>query len=178
MEATEIFNGVKCIQPRTFFDDRGFFYEFYRKSLYADLGITCEFVQDNHSFSKKGTIRGMHFQHSPGQAKLVSVIEGTILDVVLDIRKESPTFGEWKEILLDAKDFRQLFVPIGFAHGFAVLSDEAHVFYKVSHGFDPEQEKTIRYNDEDLKIPWPFDAPLISDRDRTAPGFREVMQCI
>lgn len=176
MEIKEIFNGVKTIHPKTYFDDRGFFYEFYRKPVYQAAGIRCEFVQDNHSFSKKGTIRGLHFQEKPGQAKLISVIKGMILDVVVDIRKESPTFGKWKKILLDANQAAQIFIPVGFAHGFAVLSEEAHVFYKVSSLFDPQQEKTIRYDDADLAIDWPFTAPILSERDRLAPSFREAMR--
>lgn len=165
--------GVKKITRTTFFDARGFFSETYKMPVYIENGISTPFVQDNYSFSKKGTIRGLHYQTSPGQAKLISVLLGTIYDVYVDIRHDSPTFGKWGGCTLDASCSEQLFIPVGFAHGFAVLSDEAHVMYKVSSVFNPETEKTLRFDDPFIGIKWPVDAPILSDRDKSAPGFRE-----
>jgi dTDP-4-dehydrorhamnose 3,5-epimerase len=167
--------GLKLIRPKVFRDDRGKFFEGYRQSLYSTLGIDCPFVQDNLSFSKKNTIRGMHFQNMPGQVKLVSVILGKILDVVVDIRKNSPTFGKWEQVTLDDSLHEQLLIPVGFAHGFAVLSDTAIVTYKVSSQYDPNSEKSFRYDDPDININWPIQHPVISERDRLAPSFKLAM---
>lgn len=167
--------GLKLIQLTVFNDDRGFFKESYRRPLYAEHGIECEFVQDNLSFSKKDVIRGMHFQSEPGQAKLVSVLKGKILDVVVDIRPESPTFGKWLGVELDDVKHQQLFVPVGFAHGFCVLSEQgALVNYKVSSLFNPATEKTFRFDDPFIAISWPTSSPLVSPRDHNAPNFNEV----
>lgn len=166
--------GLKLVQPKVFCDERGKFFEGYRKPLYATLGIDCTFVQDNLSFSKKNTIRGMHFQSAPGQAKLVSVLLGKILDVVVDIRPDSPTFGKWEQVILEDSLHEQLFVPVGFAHGFAVLSDSAIVNYKVSSLYDAKTEKTFRYDDPEININWPIKHPIVSDRDRLAPSFKEA----
>lgn len=169
--------GLKLIRLNVFDDDRGFFKECYRKPRYADYGIDCEFVQDNLSYSKKDVIRGMHFQSDPGQAKLVSVLQGKIYDVVVDIRPESPYFGKWEGVYLEADKHEQLFVPVGFAHGFCVVSDPgAHVLYKVSTVYMPSTEQTIRFDDPDLKIGWPTQQPLISPRDQAAPSFREAVK--
>jgi dTDP-4-dehydrorhamnose 3,5-epimerase len=168
--------GVKKIRPKVFFDDRGFFRETFRKPLYLQAGIDPDFVQDNHSFSKRGTIRGMHFQRSPGQAKLVSVMEGKIFDVVVDIRRGSPTFGKWEGVYLDASEGDQLFVPVGFAHGFCVVSEHAHVCYKVSSVYDPAEERSFRYDDPLVGIVWPIDEPLLSGRDLTSPLLMEAVQ--
>ncbi len=168
--------GLKLIQPKVFGDERGKFFEGYRKPLYATLGINCTFVQDNFSFSKKNTIRGMHFQSIPGQAKLVSVISGKILDVVVDVRSDSPTFGKWEQVILDDSLHQQLFVPVGFAHGFAVLSDTAIVTYKVSSLYDPKFEKSFRYDDPDINIHWPIQEPIVSERDRSAPSFKQALE--
>lgn len=170
----ETLAGVKYISLTTFADERGFFSESYRKPLYQEKGIDASFVQDNHSFSKKGTIRGMHFQTVPGQAKLVSVLVGVIYDVFVDIRPHSPTFGKWGARELDAQKGEQLYIPVGFAHGFAVLSDGAHVLYKVSSVYNSETEKTFRFDDPDVGIKWPVDNPIISERDKTAPLFKEL----
>lgn len=169
-------SGLKLLKPRLYADERGFFLESYRASLYTSLGIDCSFVQDNRSFSKKGTLRGMHFQRKPGQAKLVSVIEGKIFDVAVDMRKESPTFGKWAGVYLDGESCQQLFIPIGFAHGFCVLSESAHVTYKVSSPYDPEEEKGFRFDDPEIGIQWPIDQPLLSLRDIGAPRFQEVLR--
>ncbi|MBI2811700.1 MAG: dTDP-4-dehydrorhamnose 3,5-epimerase [Candidatus Melainabacteria bacterium] len=168
--------GVKLIRPKVFFDERGFFREMFRKPLYLQNGIDCEFVQDNHSFSKQGTIRGMHFQRAPGQSKLVTVMQGKIFDVFVDIRKNSPTFGKWEGVYLDAEHGDQLFIPAGYAHGFCVVSETVHLVYKVSSIFDPAEEFTFRFDDPSVGIQWPVEAAVISDRDRIAPLLNEVIK--
>jgi dTDP-4-dehydrorhamnose 3,5-epimerase len=167
--------GLKLLSPRVFHDERGFFLESYRQPIYQESGIECAFVQDNHSFSKKGTIRGMHFQGEPGQAKLISVGMGEIYDVAVDIRPDSPTFGKWFGVVLNSNEHKQLFIPVGFAHGFCVLSEEAHVFYKVSSIFDEKQEKGFRFDDPDIGIQWPVKEPIVSERDQKSPLFKEVL---
>jgi dTDP-4-dehydrorhamnose 3,5-epimerase len=166
--------GPKRVQRRVFHDDRGFFCECYREPVYQDAGIECSFVQDNHSFSKKGTIRGMHFQRVPGQAKLVTVLVGKIFDVVVDIRPNSPTFGKWEGVYLDDETHEQLFVPVGFAHGFCVVSEKAHVLYKVSTIYNAQEEKSFRYDDPSVGIQWPEASPILSDKDRDAPFLKEI----
>jgi dTDP-4-dehydrorhamnose 3,5-epimerase len=166
--------GLKLIKPKVYHDTRGFFWECYRLPSYKAHGIECDFVQDNHSFSKKGTIRGMHYQRSPGQSKLVSVIEGKIYDVVVDIRPHSKTFGKWIGVYLDDEKHEQLFVPVGFAHGFCVVSESAHVLYKVSNVYDPKEEKGFRFNDPKIGIQWPQEALVVSERDLSMPLFEEV----
>lgn len=169
--------GIKLIKPRIFTDQRGFFLENYSKSQYARFGIDCTFVQDNYVFSKMGTLRGMHFQNFPGQDKLVTVAVGTIYDVVVDIRPGSPTYGKWLGVYLDGESREQLFIPKGFAHGYCVTSNEAHVLYKVSSAYDPAEERGFRYDDPEIGIQWPVHAPLISERDRDCPCFAEVVTC-
>jgi dTDP-4-dehydrorhamnose 3,5-epimerase len=168
--------GVKWIRPKIFSDDRGFFRETFRKPLYHQAGIDCDFVQDNHSFSKRGTVRGMHFQRSPGQAKLVTVMQGKIFDVFVDIRRNSPTFGKWDGCYLDAALSEQIFIPVGFAHGFCVVSDEAHVCYKVSNLYDPAEERNFRFDDPFVAIEWPIETPLLSERDRKSPFLKEAIR--
>ena len=163
--------GAKLLSPTLYQDQRGFFLEAYQLKNYEKVGI-CPFVQDNHSYSKKETLRGLHFQ--PGQAKLVRVVVGMIYDVIVDIRPESPTFGQWEAIYLDEKNHCQLYIPHGFAHGFCALTDEAHVLYKVSTFYDPQKERSIRFNDPDFAIQWPVKHPLLSKRDETAPFFRDI----
>ena len=165
--------GVRKIRPKIFLDDRGFFRETFRRPLYAAAGIDVDFCQDNHSFSKQGTVRGMHFQRLPGQAKLVSVMQGKIFDVVVDIRPLSPTFGKWEGVYLDEAE--QLFIPVGFAHGFCVMSETAHVCYKVSTVYDPLEERSFRFDDPFVGIVWPVEAPLLSERDRVAPLLKEAL---
>jgi len=169
------FKEVKKICLKGFFDDRGFFRETFRKSSYTELGIYEEFVQDNHSFSKQGTLRGMHFQQFPGQAKLVTVMLGKIFDVVVDIRIDSPTFGKWEGVYLDAALGEQLYVPVGFAHGFCVISPEAHVCYKVSTPYEAAQERSFAYNDPAIGIEWPVGHPLVSERDAKALLLKELL---
>ena len=166
--------GLKLIKLKAFHDERGFFKEFYKQPAYHDAGIASSFPQDNFSYSKKGVLRGMHFQTFPGQAKLVSVIQGEIFDVAIDIRKDSPTFGKWEGIYLNAKNHEQFFIPEGFAHGFYVVSGEgALVHYKVSALYNPETEKSFRFNDPTFSIKWPTDNPILSLRDEQAPFFNE-----
>lgn len=166
--------GLKLIKPKVFRDQRGFFLETFSQPAYEQIGISCGFVQDNHSFSSKGCVRGMHFQTTPGQAKLVRVASGRIFDVAVDIRKDSPTFGQWQGVILDDQEHEQFFVPVGFAHGFCVLSDYAHVMYKVSSVYQPATEKGFRWNDPDIDIQWPIKDPLVSDRDEKSPLFKEL----
>lgn len=179
MEVEELsLKGAKVITPKVFADTRGFFLESYQKKRYEEAGIFSTFVQDNHSFSKKGVLRGMHFQerskHFPGQDKLICVISGEIYDVIVDIRVFSPTFKKWEGVVLGGENRKQLFVPVGFAHGFCVLSKEAHVLYKVSAPYQSDTEKGFAYNDPEVGISWPIKAPLLSLRDQTSPPFREL----
>jgi len=164
-------SGLKLIRPRVFRDGRGLFLETFSLDSYAKAGIDVAFVQDNHSLSTQGTLRGLHYQSSPGQAKLVRSATGRIWDVVVDIRPESATFGRWEGTFLDAEEHVQLFVPVGFAHGFCVLSEFADVVYKVSSPYNPATECSIRYNDAELDVKWPATEPLLSERDLKAESF-------
>jgi dTDP-4-dehydrorhamnose 3,5-epimerase len=166
--------GLKQITPKQFYDDRGFFFESYQLEKYHTYGIDAIFVQDNISFSKKGTIRGLHYQSNPGQAKLVSCLQGSIWDVAVDIRIDSPTLGQWEAVVLDEHEKKQLFIPVGFAHGFCVLSEEALIQYKVSSPYDPQAERSILWNDPDLAIAWPNLKPVLSDRDEKSPFFHQL----
>lgn len=168
--------GVVLLEPAVHGDERGFFVETYRQDAYAALGVTGDFVQDNHSRSVSGTLRGLHFQRRPGQAKLVRAARGRIWDVVVDIRPDSPTFGEWEAFELDDVRHRQLFVPIGFAHGFCVLSDVADVVYKVSAPYDAAEERGVAWDDPRLGIPWPVPEPTLSERDRANPTLDEAVR--
>lgn len=175
MEITALrLHGLKLIKPRVFSDGRGFFYESYREPLYVNAGVNTLFVQDNISFSKLGTIRALHFQSQPGQAKLVSCIQGKIWDVAVDIRPGSPTFKQWQAVELDDEKHNQFFIPVGFAHGYCVLSETAKVLYKVSSAYNPEYECSIRWNDPDIAVAWPIQSPLLSPRDLSSPFFKEV----
>jgi dTDP-4-dehydrorhamnose 3,5-epimerase len=168
-------DGPLLLAPDVFGDHRGFFAETYRADAWATVGIREMFVQDNHSRSRRGTLRGIHFQRSPGQAKLVRCTRGAILDVVVDLRRGSPTFGQWESFRLDDETMRQLYVPIGFGHGFCVLSEEADVAYKCSSYYDPATEAGIAYDDPDVGIAWPTDVePIVSERDATAPRLADV----
>lgn len=164
-------DGPLLVAPRVFEDERGFFFESYSLDRYAAAGIDAVFVQDNHSRSGARTLRGLHYQARPGQAKLVRVTSGRIWDVVVDLRPDSPTYGEWEGLVLDASAHHQLFIPIGFAHGFCVLGDHAEVTYKVSSVYDAAEEKTIAYNDPDLAIRWPLRQPVVSARDASGESF-------
>jgi dTDP-4-dehydrorhamnose 3,5-epimerase len=166
--------GLMLLEPKTWRDERGFFVETYQHAKYVGLGIRTEFIQDNRSRSKGGCIRGLHFQRHPGQAKLVSVPRGAIMDAVVDIRIGSPSFGKWQSFVLDDVDNRQLFIPVGFAHGFCVTSDVADVIYKVSSLYDPEEERGLAWDDSDLAIAWPIEKPLLSERDQQHPRLRDI----
>jgi dTDP-4-dehydrorhamnose 3,5-epimerase len=167
--------GPILVQPTIHGDERGFFHETYRRNVYADLGIPEEFVQDNHSRSGRGIVRGMHFQMGDGMAKLVRCARGAILDVVIDLRRGSPTFGEWEAFELNDENLHQLYVPVGFAHGFCVTGEIADVMYKCDSYYDESIERGIKYDDPDVGIEWPTDIELIpSRRDATAPTLAEV----
>ncbi len=167
-------DGVVLVEPQVHGDERGFMLESFSRDAWAALGVDVEFVQHNHSRSAKGTLRGIHFQTEPGQAKLVRCARGEILDVAVDLRRESPTYGQWEAHLLDDVRHRQLFVPVGFGHGFAVLSDVADVAYLVSSLYDPATESGIAWDDPDVGVDWQVSEPLLSARDKTAPRLAEI----
>lgn len=166
---------VLIIKPRVFTDQRGFFMESYQQNRYREIGINKNFVQDNLSFSVKGTLRGLHFQIRRPQAKLVQVISGDVFDVAVDIRPGSPTFGKWTGIYLSEHSPTQVFVPEGFAHGFCVLSELASFLYKCSDFYAPNDEGGILWSDPDLAIDWPIKEPLVSDKDGKHPLLRECL---
>jgi dTDP-4-dehydrorhamnose 3,5-epimerase len=170
---TEI-DGVVLLEPAVHADDRGFLVETYSADAWREAGVDAEFVQDNHSRSGRGILRGLHFQTSPGQAKLVRCLSGKIWDVVVDLRRDSPTYGKWEGHDLDDKAHRQLFVPVGFAHGFCVLSETADVAYKLSSYYDPDSEAGIAWDDPEVGVEWPIDDPILSERDRSAPRLAEI----
>jgi dTDP-4-dehydrorhamnose 3,5-epimerase len=166
--------GVFLLQPRVFRDPRGWFVETYHAEKFAALGITHPFVQDNHSFSTRHTLRGLHYQITHPQAKLCRVIRGEVLDVAVDVRHGSPTFGKWASAILSAENKQQIYIPAGFAHGFVVLSDEAEFLYKCSDVYDPAGEAGIHWADPDLGITWGVDHPLVSEKDARYPRLAEV----
>lgn len=166
--------GLSLIEPEVFGDERGFFVETFSQDAWRELGVEVDFVQHNHSRSSAGTLRGLHFQTSPGQAKLLRCPRGKIFDVAVDLRRNSPTYGEWEGYVLDDEAHRQLFVPVGFAHGFCVLSEVADVTYLVSSYYDPETEAGIRWNDPEVGVEWPVSEPLLSRRDIEAPALAEL----
>jgi dTDP-4-dehydrorhamnose 3,5-epimerase len=165
---------VVLLEPEVHGDARGFMVETFRRDTWAELGIEVEFVQHNHSRSARGTLRGLHFQTEPGQAKLVRCPRGRIFDVAVDLRRDSPTYGQWEGYELDDETHRQLFIPVGFGHGFAVLSDEADVTYLLSSAYDPATEAGIAWDDPDVGVAWPVEDPLLSERDKAAPKLSEV----
>lgn len=168
-------DGPLLIEPTVINDERGFFCETYRRSVFDELGVSEEMIQDNHSRSHRGVVRGMHFQIGRGVAKLVRCPGGAILDVVVDIRRGSPTFGQWEAFELSEENMRILYCPIGFAHGFCTLSDQADVIYKQSAYYASEIERGIKYDDPDVGIAWPPDLELTpSPRDAAAPLLREI----
>ena len=169
--------GVCVLEPVVHGDGRGFFLEYYNERTFGRLGITHRFVQDNHSSSRRGVLRGLHYQLDAPQAKLVRVIAGEVFDVAVDVRLGSPTFGKWVGDFLSAENKRMLFVPEGFAHGFYVMSERAEFLYKCSDFYDPPSERGIIWNDADVAIDWPLAAgaqPTLSDRDRAFRSLREV----
>ncbi len=165
------------IQPKVYQDNRGFFMETYQKELFAQAGIPNDFVQDNHSSSIKHTLRGLHYQITHSQGKLVRVVIGEIFDVAVDLRQSSPYFGRWVGVSLSAENKEQLWIPPGFAHGFLTLSDRADVVYKATDYYDPTGERTIRWDDPDLGIKWPIQTgqqPIISEKDAAGVLFKEA----
>ena len=162
--STEI-RGVILIEPKVFGDDRGYFFETWNRRRFAAAGLDVDFVQDNLSYSQRGTLRGLHFQNPHAQGKLVSVLQGEVYDVVVDIRVGSPTFGRWLGIRLSAENRRQVYVSPGIAHGFCVTSESALFAYKCTDYYAPEAEATIAWDDPDLAIPWPVRDPILSAKD-------------
>ena len=167
-------SGAVIIEPTVFGDARGFFQESWNRQRYAEAGIDVDFVQDNLSFSRQGTLRGLHFQNPHSQGKLVSVLIGEVYDVAVDIRHGSPTFGQWEGVRLSANNKLQFYLPPGFAHGFCVTSESALFCYKCTNFYHPETEASIQWNDPDLGIDWPVDVPLLSAKDQNAPRLRDM----
>ena len=165
--------GVKIIEPDVYSDGRGYFLETFQERRYREFGINATFVQDNLSFSTKGTLRGLHYQYPHSQAKLVQVVQGEVLDVIVDIRRGSPTFGEWSGVRLSEENHRQLFAPEGFAHGYCVLSDTAIFTYKCSDFYAPDCEKGVLWSDPDIGIDWPVKNPILSSKDENAQSLKE-----
>lgn len=167
--------GVFVLEPRVFGDARGFFLESYNERVMAELGIREKFVQDNHSYSTCNVVRGLHFQTEHAQGKLVRVIVGEILDVVVDLRRSSPTFGKWEGVTLSGDNRRMIWIPPGFAHGFRVASADAHVLYKATDFYSPQHERTLLWNDPGLKIDWQLNgAPIVSAKDQAGVSFRQI----
>jgi dTDP-4-dehydrorhamnose 3,5-epimerase len=166
--------GFIAIEPTVHRDERGFFVETYRESALAEAGLVTDWVQDNHARSTRGVLRGMHFSVDPGQVKLVRCARGRVLDVVVDIRSGSPTFGRWDALELDDVSGRQAYVPLGFAHGYYVLSDVADVVYKCSAYYDGAKERGIRFDDPAIGIEWPEGERVVSDRDADAPLLADI----
>jgi len=164
--------GVLILEPRVFSDDRGFFFESFNKSTMAEARIVDEFVQDNHSFSSRHVLRGLHYQIRHPQGKLVRALGGEVLDVVVDLRRSSAAYGQWYGVSLSGENKRMLWIPIGLAHGFVVFSESAHVLYKATDFYDPTSERTILWNDPDLGIDWQLqDSPIVSAKDRSGISF-------
>ncbi|MCA3749546.1 MAG: dTDP-4-dehydrorhamnose 3,5-epimerase [Rubrobacter sp.] len=166
--------GVLVVEPQVFGDERGFFMESFNGRRYREAGLPEGFVQDNLSFSRRGVLRGLHFQHPQGQGKLVSVLRGEVFDVAVDVRRGSPTFGRWTGLSLSEENKRQLYIPPGFAHGFVVLSEAALFFYKCTEYYAPECERTVLWSDPEIGIDWPVGEPVLSEKDRAAPALREM----
>lgn len=166
---------VFILEPRVFSDERGFFFESYNQQAMANVGITETFVQDNHSCSSHNVLRGLHYQIKHPQVKLVRVADGEILDVAVDMRRSSPNFGRWAAVRLSGENKRMLRIPAGFAHGFRVVSEKAHVLYKANDFYAPEHERTLAWNDPDLKINWELDGkPIVSAKDQRGTAFRDA----
>lgn len=167
-------SGVVIVKNRVFGDDRGFFMETYNQQRFKSVGLPAEFVQDNHSRSSKGVLRGLHYQYPQWQGKLVRAVRGAIFDVAVDIRTDSPTFGQWFGLELNDDNRLQLYIPPGFAHGFATLSEVADVVYKCTSLYKPEDDAGIAWNDPDIGIEWPISEPLVSDKDAAAPRLADI----
>ncbi|MEZ4754239.1 MAG: dTDP-4-dehydrorhamnose 3,5-epimerase [Bdellovibrionota bacterium] len=166
---------VIIVEPKLFQDERGFFLESYQQEKYAAGGINAVFVQDNHSSSAKGILRGMHNQKTRPQGKLVRVVEGEVFDVAVDIRPDSPTFKQWVGVTLSAENFRQLWIPPGFCHGFVVTSERAQFEYKCTDYYFPDDEQGFIWNDPEIGIDWPIKNPILSGKDQALPSFAEIV---
>lgn len=166
--------GLLILEPKVFGDSRGFFMETWNLRRYREAGMPLDFVQDNISFSRRGTLRGLHFQNPTAQGKLLHVLQGEVFDVAVDIRHSSRTFGKWHGLVLSAENKRQFYIPPGFAHGFAVLSETALFQYKCTDFYTPACEVTLRWDDPEVGIQWPIDSPLLSDKDRKGLGLRDL----
>ena len=167
--------GVVILEPCVFTDERGFFLESYNERAFVELGIGEKFVQDNHSSSQRNVLRGLHYQIKNVQGKLVRVVEGEILDVAVDVRRSSPTFGGWEAVRLSDQNKRMLWIPPGFAHGFLVISKQAQVLYKATDYYSPEHERTLMWNDPDLKIAWDVEGePIVSAKDQRGVVLRDA----
>ena len=167
-------SGVLIVEPDVFADKRGFFLETWRTTRYEQAGIPGPFVQDNASFSSKGTLRGLHFQHPQSQGKLVQILLGEVVDVAVDIRVGSPTFGQWVSAVLSETNHRQMYVPAGFAHGYCVTSETALFSYKCTDFYNPATEGSISWNDPDLGIDWPVAEPILSPKDADCPRLKDI----
>lgn len=168
-------DGLVVVEPRVFGDDRGFFLESYKKSEFASNGISEDFVQDNHSLSKKGVIRGLHYQHNPrAQGKLVRVVKGAVWDVAVDIRKSSKTFLKWIALELSEENNKMFYIPAGFAHGFAALTDNVHLMYKCTNEYDAKLDAGIMWNDPQIALKWPVENPVVSDKDKQLPLLKDA----
>jgi dTDP-4-dehydrorhamnose 3,5-epimerase len=172
--------GVFILEPRVFGDDRGFFLESYNEKVFAEAGIDERFVQDNHSSSRRNVLRGLHYQIQQTQGKLVRVVEGEILDVAVDLQRSSSTFGKWEAVRLSGENKRMLWIPRGFAHGFRVISEQAHVLYKATDYYSPEHERTLAWNDRDVNIDWALEddpiasPPIVSTKDQSGVSLRRA----
>jgi dTDP-4-dehydrorhamnose 3,5-epimerase len=167
--------GVVVFEPRVFRDQRGFFLESYNERVFAEFGVQEKFRQDNHSYSTRNVVRGLHYQIKHAQGKLVRVVTGEILDVAVDVRRNSPNFGKWEAVTLSGENNRMIWIPPGFAHGFRVISESAHVLYKATDYYAPEYERTLAWNDPDVKIDWKLETePIVSAKDQRGISLREV----
>jgi len=172
-----LIEGLYIIEPRVFPDERGFFMESYNKKDFAEIDLTMEFVQDNHSRSKRGVLRGLHFQDKHPQGKLIRVVTGEVFDVAVDIRKGSPTFGKWYSVILSEENKRMFYIPEGFAHGFLVLSEEVDFLYKCTDYYYPDEDCGILWSDPDIGIDWPLNGidPILSEKDKKRPCLKKIL---
>ncbi len=166
--------GCWVLEPKVFSDERGYFYETWNKKVFSDLGLNLDFKQANVSSSSRGVLRGLHYQWPKPQGKLVHVLEGEVYDVAVDIRRDSPTYGQWTSVILSAKNKRQFWIPPGFAHGFVTLSEHATFSYLCTEMYDPECDSALRWDDANLAIDWPVSKPILSNKDAKAPFLRDI----
>ena len=167
-------SGLLILEPKVFTDNRGFFLEIFNQTRYREAGLRADFVQDNLSFSGRGTLRGLHFQNPNSQGKLLQVLQGEVFDVAVDIRRSSPTFGQWHALVLSGQNKQQFYIPHGFAHGFVVLSEAALFHYKCTKFYSPRDELSLRWDDPDIGIEWPVKAPVVSEKDGKGLRLREI----